>query len=159
MRVAMTQTQSAIEAAFPFINGQQSEWTERQITAMKPLLAEQVWGEDAQVAMRWNSEYRLMLAVLQDAVTCWFRCNSVRNGRERRMFQELSAWFWSDDQDWLYSFESICDHLGLEPNAIRRGLKNWPPPSLQQPNSMLQMRRVRRHKKIRPLLELDEGDA
>jgi len=152
----MTQTPSAIEDAFSFGNEQQqAEWNERQIASMNPLLVEQVW-EDAQAAIRWNSEYRLMLAVLQDAVTSWFRCSSVRNARERRMFQELSAWFWSDDQDRLYAFESICDHLGLEPSAIRRGLKNWPPPSLQQPNSILQMRRVRRHKKIGPFLELDE---
>jgi hypothetical protein len=159
MRVNMTQARSAIENAFSFGNEQQSEWSERQIASIEPLLVEQVWREDAWAALRWNSEYRLMLAVLQDAVTCWFRCSSVRNVRERRMFQEISAWFWSDDQNWLYAFESICDHLGLEPNAIRRGLKNWPPPSLQQPNSIVQMRRVRRHKKIRPFLELNEEFA
>ena len=88
MRVEMTQARSAIEEAFSFGNEQQSEWSERQIASMKPLLVEQVWREDAQAALRWNSEYRLMLAVLQDAVTCWFRCSSVRNVRERRMFRE-----------------------------------------------------------------------
>ena len=156
MRVAMTQTQSAIEAAFPFVNGQQSEWTERQITAMKPLLAEQVWGEDAQVAMRWNSEYRLMLAVLQDAVLCWFRYCQPRSTQEKRMFQEIQSWFWDSDRDWLYAFESICEHLDLEASAIRRGLRQGLPSSLQQPKSTLQMRRVRRHKKIRSLDDFED---
>jgi len=158
MREVRTRTQAAsLVNVFPYENEQQSEWTERQTAAMKPLLIEQAWwGEDSQVTLRWNSEYRLMLAVLQDAVMCWVRCSRTRNMRERRMFQEIYAWFWNRDRSWLYAFESICEYLDLEPDAIRRGLKNGPSLSLQQPDSLLQMRRVRRHKKIRALQEIEE---
>jgi hypothetical protein len=156
MRVAMARTQTAVEDAYSYEKSQETEWTPRESAAMKPLLVEQAWGESAQAAVRWNSEYRLMLAVLQDAVLCWFRYCHPRSAQERRMFQEIQAWFWDNDQHWLYAFESICEHLDLEASAIRRGLQQWIPLSSQQSKSSLQMRRVRRHKKIRSLDDIED---
>src|SRR6266404_957331 len=132
MRVAMARTQTAVEEAYSYEKHQEREWTQRQGASLKPLLVEQAWGESAQEAIRWNSEYRLMLAVLQDAVLCWFRYCRSRSTQERRMFQEIHAWFWDDDHHWLYAFESICEHLNLEASAIRRGLQQELPLSSQQ---------------------------
>lgn len=156
MRVAMARTQTAVEEAFSYEKYQQQEWTERQSDALKPLLVEQAWGGNALESMRWNSEYRLMLAVLQDAVLCWFRYCRPRSAQERRMFEEIQSWFWDSDQEWLYSFENICEHLDLEASAIRRGLQQGLPASFEQPKSTLQIRRVRRHKKIRSLEDLED---
>ncbi len=156
MRVVMARTQTAVEEAFSYEKYQRSEWAEHQSNAMKPLLVEQAWGGDAQESLRWNSEYRLMLAVLQDAVLCWFRYCQPRSAQERRMFQEIQSWFWDDAQDWLYAFENICEHLDLEAGAIRRGLQQGLPSSSEQPKSTLQIRRVRRHKKIRSLDDFED---
>jgi hypothetical protein len=75
------------------------------------------------------------------------------------MFQEIYEWFWDKNSDWLYAFESICEYLDLDPDAIRRGLERWQATPLQQPMSVFQMRRVRRHRKIRPLYDSDDEDA
>jgi hypothetical protein len=151
----MARTHTAVEEAFAYDNNQHPEWTPRQQDPMKPLLIEQAWSSDAQAALRWNSEYRLMLAVLQDAVLCWFRYCRPRTSQERRMFQEIQAWFWDNEQQWLYAFESICEHLDLEASAIRRGLqRSLSSPSLEL-KSTLQMRRVRRHKRIHSLDEME----
>lgn len=118
---------------------------------LQPLLVEQAIYGGQRAALRWSSEYRLLLAVLQDAVTCWFRYCRAHNGREQRMFQEIQGWFWDEERDWLYAFESICEHLDLDPSAIRRGLMRWRAMPPERPMSSFQMRRVRRHRKIRPL--------
>jgi hypothetical protein len=76
---------------------------------------------------------RLLFAVLQDAVACWFRYRHAGNARGRRLFREIQAWFWSKDRDWPFAFECVCEHLTLDPDSIRRGLTHWqsPQPSWQ----------------------------
>jgi hypothetical protein len=73
----------------------------------------------------WKGEQRLLFAVLQDAVACWFRYRDVQTRRGRRLFDETAAWFASPDRDWLYAFERICEMLDLNPDYIRRGLRDW----------------------------------
>lgn len=70
----------------------------------------------------WTGSRRLMLSVLQDAFTSWFRYQQDQSKRGRRLFQETHGWFWSHERNWLYAFESICEHLDLDPNFIREQL-------------------------------------
>ncbi|MGE0680506.1 MAG: hypothetical protein AB7P69_06300 [Candidatus Binatia bacterium] len=63
----------------------------------------------------WTGSRRLMLSVLQDALASWFRYRRDSSKRGRRLFRETQEWFWSSDQSWLYAFESICEHLGAQP--------------------------------------------
>jgi hypothetical protein len=41
------------------------------------------------------------------------------------MFVEAEEWFESQDDEWLFSFESVCAVLGFEPEYLRRGLRAW----------------------------------
>ena len=75
--------------------------------------------------MFWRGEQRLLFAVLQDAVACWFRYRDAPTFRGRRLFGETVAWFESPDKGWLYAFERICEILDLDPDYIRRGLRDW----------------------------------
>ncbi|MGE0823322.1 MAG: hypothetical protein AB7G75_25380 [Candidatus Binatia bacterium] len=70
----------------------------------------------------WRGEQRLLFAVLQDAVVCWFRCCEGRTRRERRIFAETCAWFYSEERSWLFAFARICELLDLDPDYIRSGL-------------------------------------
>lgn len=70
----------------------------------------------------WTGSRRLMLGVLQDAFASWFRYRQDQSKRGRRLFQETHGWFWSQEHTWLYAFESICEHLELDPNFIREQL-------------------------------------
>lgn len=75
---------------------------------------------------------RLMFAVLQDAVACWFRWRDGDTIRKRRLFQETHDWFWAQNSSGLYTFENICDVLKLNPGYIRRGLMRWHPSVQEQ---------------------------
>lgn len=79
-----------------------------------------------QTASAWPGERRLLLAVLEDAVASFLRYRTSRATRGRRLFREDEAWFMSSDQSWVFSFESICAQLHLDPDYIRRGLRQHP---------------------------------
>src|SRR5215510_5081921 len=72
-----------------------------------------------------EGEERLMLAVLEDAVDYFQKYFLARNPRGKQLFQEAEDWFFDKDSEELFSFESICDALGLNPNHIRKGLLVW----------------------------------
>lgn len=159
MRVAMERSQSAVANALSYEDTFQGAMPRPYSGNIQSSLIEQAASGGQRAALRWSSEYRLLLAVLQDAVACWFRYCRAQSGRERRMFQEIYEWFWDQNRDWLYAFESICEYLDLDPDAIRRGLMRWKATPLQQPMSVFQMRRVRRHRKIRPLDDSDDEEG
>ena len=77
-----------------------------------------------------DPEKRLMLAVLEDAITCFQHNARARNNRSRRLFEQAERWFM---QDFLptdveaprLSFEYICSVLGFDPVWLREGLQRW----------------------------------
>ncbi len=75
---------------------------------------------------RWTQpEHRLMLAVLEDAVHA-YQTGCASDGGERRLhFRETAEWFASDDTEWPFSFVTICQHFGIEPEYVRAGLRRW----------------------------------
>jgi hypothetical protein len=70
-------------------------------------------------------ERTLLLAVLEDGIRCFQENLFAINGKRRGLFDEAKDWLFSDDNDWFCSFVSICTLLNLEPNYIRRGLREW----------------------------------
>ena len=85
-------------------------------------LPEQFFRPANQSFAVWTGERRLLLAVLEEAVESFFRYRSAATRRGQRLFNETVEWFWDHDQRWLYSFETICQHLGLDAEFIRGGL-------------------------------------
>ncbi|MBM4268865.1 MAG: hypothetical protein FJ144_19995 [Deltaproteobacteria bacterium] len=65
-------------------------------------------------------ERRLMAAVLEDAIFTYERYAGDDEESEREIFREVERWLHSSDSHWLFSFERICETLGLEPTAVRR---------------------------------------
>ena len=70
-------------------------------------------------------ERTLLLAVLEDGIRCFQENLFAVNGKRRGLFDEAKDWLFSDDANWFCSFVSICTLLNLEPNYIRRGLRQW----------------------------------
>ena len=70
-------------------------------------------------------ERTLLLAVLEDGIRCYQENLFANNGKRRALFDEAKEWLFSDDTHWFCSFVSICTLLNLEPNYIRRGLREW----------------------------------
>jgi len=69
-----------------------------------------------------SPEVRLAIAVLEDAIRTFFRYRSWRNRKERQMFNEVEAWFFTPNEDGVFSFENVCEVLRINAGYIRRGL-------------------------------------
>ena len=70
-------------------------------------------------------EKRLMLAILEDGIHCYRDNLNASGGKKKRDFDEASAWIVDADGDWVFSFESVCEALGLNPQYLRQGLLRW----------------------------------
>ena len=72
--------------------------------------------------MRRAPERRLVLAVLEDAVTIFLRRDPSRTARDARLTAEVEAWFAADDPCWPFSFVNLCAALEVSPDRLRRAL-------------------------------------
>lgn len=72
-----------------------------------------------------EAEYRLVVALLQDAVECYQKHFRSRDPKARQLFLDAETWITSEDREWAFSFSNVCDLLGLNPECIRDGLINW----------------------------------
>ncbi len=70
-----------------------------------------------------NGEKRLMIAILEDAVAVYCKHRDPTTSKARRLFRDTQRWLQSDDRQWIFSFERICEALDLDPQWIRRGLR------------------------------------
>jgi hypothetical protein len=72
-----------------------------------------------------EAEKKLMLAVLEDAISCFQDNHLARCGRSKRLFDEAQRWIFEVKNDWIFGFENICSVLGFNPRYIRKGLVRW----------------------------------
>jgi hypothetical protein len=70
-------------------------------------------------------ETSLMLAVLEDAVACYQKYALAREGNGLELFRESEEWILQKDAQWLFSFDNICEALGMNPDYLRAGLIRW----------------------------------
>jgi hypothetical protein len=66
-----------------------------------------------------------MLAVLASAIEHFQKHVLSKDEKGRELFQEAEEWFLEKDSDQLFSFEYICETLGLHPDYLRQGLLSW----------------------------------
>ncbi len=72
-----------------------------------------------------EGEERLMLAVLENAVEYFQKYVLARKPSGKQLFRDAEEWFSDKENEALYSFENICETLGLHPDPIRKGLMVW----------------------------------
>jgi hypothetical protein len=75
-------------------------------------------------------EKKLMLAVLEDGIRCFQDNVTAQSGTRRRLFEDAEEWILKQDRKWLFSFENICDALGINPTYMRRRLIQSKPKKL-----------------------------
>ena len=113
------------------------EERDSQTRSLVPLRSTSVLGSaDAPPS---EAERKLMKAILQDAIECWQACavtaltwrfegfdHQTVAGKRQRLFFEADFWFFHHyDNAPYFSFEMVCEYLGIEPEFIRRGLREW----------------------------------
>src|SRR5947207_13111835 len=73
----------------------------------------------------FEPEKRLMLALLEDAINCYQDNLISRSGKKKRLFEDTEQWVLRTDGDWIFSFDNVCDALGLNPEYVRQDLLRW----------------------------------
>ena len=102
-----------------FLSADWDPWHEWQ-----PDVSRQFFGPGVSLATV-APETALMSAVLEDALVCFQSRFEMKGQSAENSAQRAEEWFLSDDSRWLFSFVSICTVLGLEPEVVRRRLKQW----------------------------------
>jgi len=70
-------------------------------------------------------EKSLMLAVLEDAVFCFQKNLFAPTNNKKALFHEAEDWILEEECEWLFSFENICETLGINPRYLQKGLMDW----------------------------------
>lgn len=77
----------------------------------------------------------LMLAILEDGVRAYL-------GPTPRLRAEAELWVTNPQRRWIFSFDIICETLGLEPDSVRAVLLRWRA-SRTSPDTLREARRDR----------------
>jgi len=68
---------------------------------------------------------KLMMAILEDALRCFQNYADVKGGPRKRLFEDAEQWLCGDGGEGPFSFETVCETLGIEPGFLRNGLREW----------------------------------
>ncbi|HEY2524366.1 MAG TPA: hypothetical protein VGI29_04860 [Candidatus Binataceae bacterium] len=72
-----------------------------------------------------EGEKRLVLSVLEDAVECFMKCIDSPTNKGQRLFRDAEEWINLEDKRWVFSFDNVCEMLDVNPEYLRRGLREW----------------------------------
>jgi hypothetical protein len=67
----------------------------------------------------------LMLALLEDAIVCFQDNLGSDCKRKKALFEDAEKWILDDDGSYIFSFENICEVLGLDASYLRDGMLRW----------------------------------
>ena len=81
----------------------------------------------------FEPEKRLAWAILEDAIRTFQDNVSAHNRRSERIFRETEQWITESNHDWIFSFENVCETLGLTPEYVRQGLLRWKDKNYRRP--------------------------
>jgi len=100
-----------------------------------------------------DPELRLMAAILEDAVSCLSKDPRTWARHHQKSAAEAEAWINTEgEEEWIFSFTSVCETLGLDPNYMRRGLHRWQATNASAAAEPLRLKKYRsgpRHRRVR----------
>jgi hypothetical protein len=76
-------------------------------------------------ARRHTGECQLLAAVLAEAVDCFQKNLGANDVRKQKLFQEAEHWIMRKGDTFVFSFDHICDVLGIDPGCLRGHLQHW----------------------------------
>jgi hypothetical protein len=68
---------------------------------------------------------KLMMAILEDALRCFQNNADAKSGARKRLFNEAEQWLCGEGGTGPFAFETVCETLGIEPQFLRSGLREW----------------------------------
>lgn len=81
------------------------------------------YSDPVAVRIQSSGEYRLLWAILEDAIDCYLRYADLPSENAQEQFREAEEWIESAEEEWPCSFNNICRHFQIEPGYLRRGLR------------------------------------
>ena len=69
-------------------------------------------------------ERALMSALLFDGVQSYFSYCFARGAANKAKYQEAYYWVTRQNQEYVFSFENVCESLGIDADHLRLGLVN-----------------------------------
>lgn len=89
------------------------------------MLASAQYLETIRNRLELEPEKKLMLAVLDDAITCFRNNVFARDKKKRVLFMEAEQWILEEGAGYFLSFDNICDAFDIDPRYLRHGLMSW----------------------------------
>ena len=68
-------------------------------------------------------EKALVAAILDAAVHEYRKYSRAHDPKGKEQFRAAEKWIMRSGNDWIFSFDNVCDLLGLDPEYVRRGLR------------------------------------
>ena len=68
-------------------------------------------------------EKALLIALLEDAIDTYRKFSRSRDREGKEQFREAEEWILARDDHWIFAFNNVCELLDLDPDYIRRGLR------------------------------------
>jgi len=100
--------------------------------------------------LRQEPEYRLILAILEDAIHCFMKYRFATDGAGRELYEDARLWIESEDRTWPFAYENICAIVGIDSDYVRDGLLHW---------ERAQTARRDDRSRVAELLEMDLGEV
>lgn len=99
---------------------------ERAMAIFQPdILIEPQFQATCRRRFHLGPEHVLMLAVLQDAVSCFQEYASAACKRKQELHRDAEKWILCRDRAYLFSFDNVCEALGFDADYLRQGLLRW----------------------------------
>lgn len=64
-------------------------------------------------------ERDLLIAILEDAIYNYRKYRRARDPEGERHFREAKEWIMGGNDDWIFSFNNICELLDPDPDTVR----------------------------------------
>jgi hypothetical protein len=71
----------------------------------------------------FEPETALIAAILEDAIHDYRKYCCARDAAGKERFREAEEWLMREGNGWIFSFNNVCEFLGLDPEYVRRGLR------------------------------------
>ena len=111
-------------------NGPRSPESLAGLFAPDIILPEQFF-EGARRDSYLSGEKALMLAVLEDGIRCFQEHLTNPRSNPRLLSKQAEDWIKAVDYEWPFSFNNVCETLGIDPEALREKLLTWKSQRLQ----------------------------
>ena len=92
-----------------------------RVVSIDPIIADSFFSSNVRNGPA-GAERELMLAVLSDAIECYWKYQNSAKRSAIRLYQDAKNWIFAERDSLPFSFKVVCETLELDPGYIRRGI-------------------------------------